>query len=155
MSEQSPSSTRDRVVERFEWHPEHAGRTVEDVREELEREIAADQRQYRIAMEGAEEAEQDALASVVTLERRWGRYDFGWAELDAGDIASRIVEFEQERERRREMISWSEYWNVHGSGGMTDSGESSSAELSTGMKAISLGLVVLLIVLILLAVWAL
>ncbi len=155
MTEQNSPRTQDAVVERFEWHPEYGGRTVEDVHGELEREIGADQRQYRIAMEGAEEAEQDALASVVTLERRWGRYDFGWAEVDASDLASRIVAFEQERERRREMISWSEYRNIHGAGGVTDSGELPPAELSTSMKAISLGLVVLLIVLILLAVWAL
>lgn len=141
--------------ERFTWHPEYAGRTVEDVRRELEQAIAADQRQYSIAMAGADEAEQDALASVVGLERKWGRYDFGWAELDAGDLAARIVAFEQERERRREMFSWAEYRRSHGGAGMTDSGDMPPAELSTSMKAISLGLVVLLILLILLVVWAL
>ena len=140
---------------RFTWHPEYAGRTVDDVRDELAAEIAADQRQYSIVMEGAEEAEQDALSSIVSLERKWGHYDFGWAELDSDDLASRIVAFEQERERRRELIDWSDYRREPGDAGLTDSGELPPAELSTSLKAISLGLVVLLIVVILLAVWAL
>lgn len=155
MSEQTPPVTEQDATERFEWHPEYAGRSVEDVREELRQEIEADQRQYSIAMDGAEEAESDALASVVGLERRWGQYDFGWAELDAGDLADRIVGFERERERQRELISWADYRQLRGPAGMTAGGEPPPAELSTSMKAISLGLVVLLIVLILLAVWAL
>jgi hypothetical protein len=155
MSEQPQPTTGREGAERFDWHPEYSGRAVEEVRRELEEQIAVDQRQYRIAMEGAEEAEHDALASVVSLERRWGPYDFGWAELEASDLAERITAFEREREHRRELISWSEYRESHGAGGLTDSGELPPAELSTNMKAISLGLVVLLIVVILLAVWAL
>jgi hypothetical protein len=155
MSEQSPSTNWRDDTERFEWHPEYSGRSVDEVHRELEEQIAVDQRQYSIAMDGAEEAEHDALTSVVGLERRWGPYDFGWAEQEAKDLARRIVDFEQERERRQEMISWREYRESSGSAGMTDSGESPPAELSTNMKAISLGLVVLLIAVILLAVWVL
>lgn len=94
---------------RFTWHPEYAGRMAADVRQELAGNIGSDQRQLRLAMEGAEQAESDALASAVTLERRWGPFDFDWAERDPGQLAERIVAFELERERRQEMISWSQY----------------------------------------------
>jgi hypothetical protein len=118
---------------------------------------AADQRQHRLAMEGAEESEQDALASVVSLERKWGVYDFDWAEQDASELARRILAFEQERERRNELITWAEYRTGGGSGDAVaaDAGERPAPELSSGAKALSLLLVVLLIALILIAVWAL
>lgn len=154
MTDQTPPATQTHEEATFTWHPEYAGKTVDEVRRDLEQQIAADQRQHSVAMDGADEAEQDALASVVALERRWGPYDFGWTEQDPADLASRIVAFEQERERRQEMVSWSEYRAEQaGNGGMTDSGDLPPAELSTNMKAISLGLVVLLIVAILVTVW--
>ncbi len=154
MSEERQQPTGGDPTPRFEWHPEYAGTSVDEVRQDLTREITADQRQHSLAMEGAEESEHDALASVVELERKWGGYDFGWAELDASDLANRIVAFELERERRHEMISWSAYRDEH-SGGLSDSGELPPADLSTRAKGIALVLVVLLIILILLAVWAL
>lgn len=154
MSEQTQQPTEAAPVERFEWHPEYAGSSADQVRQDLAKEIAADQRQHSLAMEGAEESEQAALASVVELERKWGAYDFGWAELDATQLADRIVGFELERERRHEMISWSDYREEHG-GGLSDAGELPPADLSTRTKGIALLLVVLLIILILLAVWAL
>lgn len=140
---------------RFRWHPEHAGKTAAEVRSELAHEIRADQRQHSLAMDGAEEAEHDALASVVSLERRWGQYDFDWAAQDPEALADRIVAFEQERERRQEMISWADYraegYEADGAGG----GDTAAPELGTGTKALSLALVVALILLILISVWLL
>lgn len=155
MSEQTSPQASEKASGRFVWHPEYAGQTVDQVKVDLTQQIASDQRQHALAMDGAEASEHDALASVVDLERRWGVYDFGWAEQDAEGLATRIVAFEQERERRREMISWSDYRAEPGHGGLTDAGEVPPAELSTGIKAISLLVVVLLIAIILLAVWAL
>ena len=66
---------RQGIAARFTWHPEYAGRLLLDVREELVREIAADQRAYALAMEAAESREDDALASVLRLEKRWSTYD--------------------------------------------------------------------------------
>ena len=63
------------IAARFTWHPEYAGRLLLDVREELVREIAADQRAYALAMEAAESREDDALVSVLRLEKRWSAYD--------------------------------------------------------------------------------
>jgi hypothetical protein len=139
----------------FTWHPEYAGKSSEEVRSGLAREIASDQRQHRLAMDGAEESESDALASVVSLERTWGPYDFEWAEQDPDALAGRITDFERERERRQEMITWSDYRDEpSGQAEVLEPGER-PAELSTGIKATSLLLVVLLIFVILLAVWAL
>jgi hypothetical protein len=93
----------------FHWHPDYQGRRVDAVTRELEAEIARDQRSYELALMGAEESEHDALASVVDVERRWSRYDFGWNEVAAPDLARRIAEFEWAREQRQEMISWHDY----------------------------------------------
>lgn len=134
----------------FTWHPDYAGKTFDEVRKELTSQIDADQRQHRLAMEGAEEAEHDALASVVGLERKWGHYDFDWSEQDAGALASRILAFERERERRREMISWSEY---RASGEPLDEPQSeitTPSELSTKGKGVALIVLVVVIVVILL-----
>jgi hypothetical protein len=96
------------IAARFTWHPEYAGRLVLDVREELVREIGADQRAYALAMEAAEAREDDALASVLRLERRWGPYDLNWAEADPGQLADRIVQWQWARERRQELFPFSE-----------------------------------------------
>lgn len=142
--------------DQFTWHPEYAGKQVSEVREELARQIASDQRQHSLAMEGAEEAEQDALASVVSLERRWGVYDFDWADQDANALADRIVAFELERERRREMLTWADYRTEgYAQTERHETHDRPAPELATGVKALSLLLVVLLILLILLSVWAL
>ena len=93
---------------RFTWHPTYRGRTLRAVRDELRLELQRDQRQYGLAMEGAEEHEQSVLATVVELEKKWGVYDFGWAEVDPADLADRIAAFEWEREQRRELFPFDE-----------------------------------------------
>ena len=93
----------------FIWHPDYKGKSFQQVQRELQQEIARDQRSHHLALEGAEQAEHDSLSTIVELERRWGRYDFDWAEIDPAALAERVVTFERERERRRELISFDEY----------------------------------------------
>lgn len=93
----------------FQWHPDYRGKSVDSVMRDLEGEIGRDQRSYELALQGAEESEHDALASVVELERRWSEYDFGWHESDPAVLARRIVAFEWAREERQEMITWDAY----------------------------------------------
>lgn len=93
----------------FSWHPEYKGQTFDTLERDLATEIARDQRQYQLALEGAEQSEHESLSSVVELERRWGNYAFDWAEMDAKELARRIVTFERERERRQELISFADY----------------------------------------------
>ena len=100
---QSPIDDR-----RFAWHPTYAGRSLTDVRAEIEKELGRDQRAYALAMEGAEEHEQAVLSSVIELERKWSGFDFGWFEADAAALAERIAAFEWERERRRELFPFDE-----------------------------------------------
>ncbi len=145
----------DQRSDTFTWHPEHRGKSFDEVRAALAQDIAADQRQHRLAMEGAEESEQEALASVVGLERKWGKYDFDWAEQEPDALADRIVDFERERERRHQMISWSDYRDGDVEIDEALAAGERPAELSSSAKGLSLLLVVLLIVVILLAVWAL
>ena len=99
---------RQGIAARFTWHPEYAGRLLLDVREELVREITADQRAYALAMEAAEAREDDALVSVLRLEKRWSDYDLGWAEADPGQLADRILAWEWQREQRQELFPFSE-----------------------------------------------
>jgi hypothetical protein len=96
------------IAARFTWHPEYTGRLLLDVREELVREISADQRAYALAMEAAEVREGDALATVLRIEKRWSPYDLNWAEADPAQLADRILQWEWERERRREMFPYAE-----------------------------------------------
>jgi hypothetical protein len=98
----------DGIAARFTWHPVYAGRLVMDVRDELKREIGADQRAWNLALEGAEDHEADALESVKRLEKRWSEFDLGWAESDPGELADRILAWEWERERRQEMFPYRE-----------------------------------------------
>ena len=99
---------RQGIAARFTWHPDYAGRLLLDVRDELVREISADQRAYALAMEAAESREDDALASVLRLEKRWSPYDLNWAETDPGQLADRILEWEWQREQRQELFPFSE-----------------------------------------------
>lgn len=94
--------------ERFAWHPTYQGRTLRQVRDELRTELSRDQRAYNLAMEGAEEHEQQVLASVIEIEKKWSAYDFGWAEADPAELAERIAAFEWEREQRRELFPFDE-----------------------------------------------
>jgi hypothetical protein len=96
------------IAARFTWHPEYKGRLVLDVREELVRDISADQRAYALAMEAAEAREDDALATVLRIEKRWSPYDLNWAEADPEQLADRILQWEWERERRQELFPFSE-----------------------------------------------
>lgn len=96
------------IAARFTWHPEYAGRLLLDVREELVGEISADQRAYALAMDAAEAREDDALASVLRLEKRWSPYDLNWAETDPGQLADRILQWQWEREQRHELFPFSE-----------------------------------------------
>ena len=96
------------IAARFTWHPDYAGRLILDVREELVRDISADQRAHALAMDAAEAREDDALVSVLRLEKRWSPYDLGWAEADPGQLADRIVHWEWEREQRQELFPFSE-----------------------------------------------
>lgn len=156
MTDQTDRQLTDEPVDAFRWHPEYANKRYDEIQADLASEIASDQKAHRLAMEGAEDAEQDALVSVVNLERKWGPYDFDWAEQDPNDLAARIVAFERERERRQEMITWSDYRaESTEEGELNDAGERPAPDLSTRSKAMALVLVALLILVILLAVWAL
>ena len=79
-----------------------------DVRNELVREIESDQRALALALEAAETREDDALSSVLDLEKRWSTYDLDWAEADPGELADRILRWEWERERRHELFPYAE-----------------------------------------------
>jgi hypothetical protein len=96
------------IAARFTWHPDYAGRLLLDVREELVNEISADQRALAMAMEAAEAKEDDALAAVLRLEKRWSPYDLNWAETDSGELADRILQWRWEQERRQELFPYAE-----------------------------------------------
>ena len=95
--------------DRFVWHPRYRGRLVEEVRVEVAQELARDQRAYALVLEGAEQQENVALASVLDLEKKWGTYDFGWAETDPADLAARVAAFEKARDDRRELFPYQRY----------------------------------------------
>ena len=96
------------IAARFTWHPEYAGRLVVDVRNEIVQAIESDQRALALALEAAETREDDALASVLALEKRWSTYDLDWAEAGPGELADRILRWEWERERRHELFPYAE-----------------------------------------------
>ena len=75
----------------------------------LAEEIARDQRAYALALEGAEHSEHASLSSVMEIEKRWSLYTFDWVDMDPEVLAGRIVEFELERDRRRELFPYSDY----------------------------------------------
>ncbi len=94
--------------QRFTWHPRYQGRTLDEVRTEIQRELASDQRAYALALEGAEQHESSVLATVLDLDKKWGQFDLGWPETDATALADRIVAFEQERDRRQQLFPFEE-----------------------------------------------
>lgn len=93
----------------FTWHPEYTGRSVESVHRELVDSIRRDQKAYQAALESAEKEEHGAFNTVRDLEKRWCEYDFAWFELPPEQLADRIIRFEQERESRRELITWQDW----------------------------------------------
>lgn len=103
----STASSQDGTT--FTWHENYRGRTSDDVIRELAGEIANDQRAHELALSGAEQEEHAALASVMELEKRWSEYSFDWADMPPEELARRIVDFELERDRRQQMISWEQY----------------------------------------------
>lgn len=136
----------------FSWHPQYAGQTFDTVERGLASEIARDQRQYHLALEGAEQSEHESLTSIVELERRWGNYAFDWAEMDAGALANRIVSFERERERRKEMISFGDYRAQGGLvGGDGDASQREPGALPVRTIAIAVVAVVVIILILALA----
>lgn len=89
------------------WHPEYSGRSFESVERELMDTIRRDQATYHLTLENAEKEEYGAFQTVRDLEKRWSDYDFGWFDVEPNSLAQRISAFEQERERRQELIDWS------------------------------------------------
>lgn len=96
------------IAARFVWHPDYAGRLLLDVRQELVNDISADQRALAMAVDAAEAKEEDALATVLRLEKRWSPYDLNWAETDPGELADRILEWRWQQEKRQELFPYAE-----------------------------------------------
>jgi hypothetical protein len=96
------------IAARFTWHPEYAGRLLVDVRQELAQNISSDQRALALALEAAESREDDALESVLRLERKWSEFDLNWAESNPEELADRILRWEWEREKRHELFPYAE-----------------------------------------------
>jgi len=138
--------------ERFVWHPAWQGRTVAEVREELRAQAARDQRAYALALEGAERHENDALASVVALERTWGGISLDWPEADPDALAEAMLAAERERERRREMAPLAELRNLLPRPVSAPAGEE-EPERSLRLTDPTARLVVLAVVLVLLALF--
>lgn len=88
---------------RFAWHPAWTGQDAATVRRHLAADARSDQRAYALALEGAERHENDALASTVALDRKWGGLSLDWADADADALAGAMLAAEWEREQRREM----------------------------------------------------
>lgn len=135
----------------FVWHPAYKGKSFAAVRSSLATEIASDQRAYALTLDGAEEHEGDSLTSIIALERKWGPYDLNWAETDPESLADRIIAFERERERRRELIPYAVYRdevNLPDLGGYADPAASQRLE-----SPLARGIVVLVLLVLLVAAW--
>lgn len=105
----SSDSLNETAAEKFEWHPDYAGRTFESVQRELTDQIERDQRAYHLALENAEKEEFGAFNTVRDLEKRWSDYDFGWFDTPANQIAARIVAFEKAQDAKQELLNWQEW----------------------------------------------
>lgn len=128
-------------VATFAWHPTYVGQPVDGVQRSLREEIGRDQRQYALSLEGAEASEHDSLSSVVELERRWGQFDFDWAETDPDALADRIIAFELERDHRRELISYAT-WRAE----QADTGEEATPELAWKTAPVLIGAAALIVI---------
>jgi hypothetical protein len=127
----------------FNWHPAYAGQSVDNVRRELIHEIGRDQRQYALALEGAEASEHDSLNSIVELERRWGTYDFDWAETDPEILADKVIAFELERDQRQEMIGFAE-WRAE----QQDTGEEPAPEFAWKTAPVLVGAAIMIVIIV-------
>ena len=134
---------QEQPIANFTWHPTYVGQSEDRVRRGLREEIGRDQRQYALSLEGAEAAEHDSLASVVELERRWGQFDFDWAETDPDALADRIVDFELERDQRRELIGYAA-WRAE----QADTGEEITPELAWKTAPVLIGAVALIVIIV-------
>lgn len=155
VTDQHPSSHSQGTVQSptagaFSWHPEYAGQTFDTVQRGLVSEIGRDQRQYHLALEGAEQSEHESLTSIVELERRWGNYAFDWAQMDAAELAARIVGFERERERRQEMIPFAEY---RAEGGLVGGDSEPHQRRSVAPSVWTIAIAVVAVIVIVMAIW--
>jgi hypothetical protein len=105
-----PASQQNASVsaERLTWHPVYRGKTVAEVAAEVRADLEHDQRAYELALESADERENDTLAAILTLDKKWCDFDMGWAEADATALANRIAAFERERDRRQELFPFAD-----------------------------------------------
>ena len=145
MPDHDPSTTATSEMaagEGFVWHPTYAGKSFAQVHGDLVGEISRDQRSYQLAMDGAEGSEPDALSTVVELERRWGNYDFDWAEIDPTALADRILKFERERERRKDDLSFDDY---RASGALIAADEVETPETTRSLPIMQIGIAILAI----------
>ena len=98
---------------RFAWHPQYRGQTAAEVRGRLLDDLRSDQRAYAITIDGPDENESEILVRVVGLEKKWGPYALDWATADPASIVDRAVDFERERDARRELFPYAEYRERH------------------------------------------
>ncbi|MGH2534167.1 MAG: hypothetical protein ACRDJW_18015 [Thermomicrobiales bacterium] len=94
--------------ERLTWHPDYRGKTVTEVAAEVRADLEHDQRAYALALESADERENDTLAAILTLDKKWSDFDMGWIEADTATLAQRIAAFEHERDRRRDLFPFAD-----------------------------------------------
>lgn len=148
---ENPTSADSSPELSFRWHPDYVGKSITEVRASLIREISGDQRAYALTLEGAEEHEGDSLTSVIALERKWGPFDLNWAESDPTLVADRVVAFELERDRRRELFPYGEYRRS-----VAPVSEITTADPAAAQRLespVARGIVVLVLVLIIIAIW--
>ncbi|MGH2558574.1 MAG: hypothetical protein ACRDJH_05880 [Thermomicrobiales bacterium] len=93
---------------RLTWHPEYRGKTVAEVAAEIRADLEHDQRAYELALESADEHENDTLAAILALDKKWCDFDMGWAEADTAALAHRIATFEHERDRRQDLFPFAD-----------------------------------------------
>lgn len=152
MSEQQQAAAAARgqsAGQGFVWHPTYAGKSFERVRGDLVEEIGRDQRSYKLAMDGADQAEHESLSAIVDLERRWSDYEFDWAETDPEHLADRILTFEKECERRQEPLSFADY---RASGALVQSATPVAEATPRPIPVLKIGLALLAVLLIILVI---
>lgn len=150
MSDQNQSVASSDVMpegQGFSWHPKYAGKTFDRVRKDLSEEIARDQRSYKLAMDGADQAEHDSLSTIVELERRWSTYEFDWAGSDPDALALRILNFEKACEKEKRELSFSEY---RASGALVETESPKEAAPTRSLPIMQIGVAILVVLLVIL-----